>query len=171
MSLALDSKRFGGQFQKKPYGGRNSFSENGAPVSDLRSILAKKQNANITDLRMKLKPKALYTSKLSSRTQQPPLQGAKEAESRGAGPGGRKPLKLTTTFKNSMSSAVSGSGSSKSSRNGSSHSTPIGHRSSRSSGHKLPSYEEAKKISVTVPGLSRPVSEVRGVTGHCLVFP
>lgn len=171
--MSLDSKRFGGQFQKKPFGGggggRNSFSENGAPVSDLRSVLAKKQTANITDLRMKLKPKALYTSKLSSRAQQPP-QGIKDVESRGAGPGGRKPLKLTTTFKNSMSSAVSGSrsSSSKSSRNGTSHSTPMGHRSSRSSSHKLPSYEEAKKISVTVPGLSRPVSEVRRYCGRAL---
>lgn len=151
------SKTFVGA--RKPFvgagGPRKSYSENGKPIGDLRSILAKKQSASVTDLRAKLKPKALYTSQLASRAQAP-QQGANGADHRVQG---RKPLKLTATFKNSVSSAVSGS-SKQSPREGGSRSAPVSHKS-RSSSHKLPSYEEAKKISVTVPGLSRPVSEVR----------
>ena len=139
------------------WGPRKSLSENGKPVGDLRSVLAKKQSANITDLRTKLKPKALYTSNLASRSQTSLKQGANGTDTRGQA---RKPLKLTPTFKYSVSSAVSRSGGSKPSRERESQSTPTSHRS-RSSSHKLPSYEEAKKISVTVPGLSRPTSEVR----------
>lgn len=152
---------------KKPFGvfggPRKSVSENGKPVGDLRSILAKKQSATITDLRSKLKPKALYTSKLASRSQQT-MQHQQQQQQQGAGNGrtpprgpGRKPLKLTATFKNSVSSAVSGSG--KPSSREHTRSAPVSHRSRSAS--KLPSYDEAKKISVTVPGLSRPVSEVR----------
>jgi hypothetical protein len=164
------SKGFVGQ-QRKPFGGagvprRKSIGENGKPVNDLRTILAKKQSVNITDLRAKLKPKALYTSKLSSRAQQQQQhqqQRQHQAAENGRGPrgpgAGRQPLKLTATFKNSVSSAVSGSSSKPSSRERT-RSAPVSHRS-RSTSSKLPSYEEAKKISVTVPGLSRPLSEVR----------
>lgn len=152
------SKKFVGQ--RKPFGDvRRSASENGKPVGDLRSILAKKQAANITDLRTKLKPKALYTSKLASRSQ--PAMKQPAADVRGQGGQGRKPLKLTATFKSSVSSAVSGSSKPASREHERTRSVPASHRSSRSTSHKLPSYEEAKKISVTVPGLSRPVSEVR----------
>ncbi len=164
VDMSLDSfgnKSFG---FKRPQGGgrpfRKSFSEDGKPVSDLRAVLAKKQASNISDLREKLKPKALYTSKLASRNpQSPPATNGTSSKS----PAGRKQLKLTPSFKNSVSSAVSGSSSAPSksprgSSRSSSSSTP--HRS-RSSSYKLPSYEEAKKISVTVPGLSRPVTEVR----------
>lgn len=161
---------------RKPFGGfggpRKSVSENGKPVGDLRSILAKKQSATVTDLRSKLKPKALYTSKLASRSQQTTQhqqQGADNGRGPPRGPE-RKPLKLTTTFKNSVSSAVSGS--SKPSPHERTRSAPVSHRSRPAS--KLPSYDEAKKISVTVPGLSRPVSEVRvkcrwGEVGLCSV--
>ncbi len=133
--------------------------------SDLRSILAKKQLANITDLRAKLKPKALYTKKLASRSQS--ASNAPEAANGNAGSTGqgRKQLKLTSTFKSSVSSAVAGSSSrvSKSSsrvpQSRRSDPGPISHKHKSSS--KLPSYEEAKKISVTVPGVSRPATEVR----------
>lgn len=156
--MSTDAKRFEGA--RKPYGGgwgpRKSVSQDGKPVGDLRSVLAKKQTASITDLRTKLKPKALYTSNLASRSQSSMnYQGVNGTDMRGPG---RKPLKLTAPFKNSVSSAVSGS-SSKSSHERS-RSAPMSQTRSRSS--KLPSYEEAKKISVTVPGLSRPMSEVRG---------
>ena len=149
--------------------------ENGAGVTDLRSVLAKKQSTtNVTDLRAKLKPKALYTSKLASRAKQqmPPQQQQQLAHSNGKDPS-RKPLKLTPSFKSSISSAVSGSsGSSSKSPRGSHSSGSEHHRRSRSSSsYKLPSYEEAKKISVTVPGLSRPVSEVRnGCYSVCMSF-
>lgn len=150
---------------KRPQGDARSFkkswSEGGKPVSDLRSVLAKKQVANISDLREKLKPKALYTSKLASRNPQSSPGAANGVSSKS--PAGRKQLKLTPSFKNSVSSAVSGSSSAppKSSSRGTSRSSSSSHRS-KSSSYKLPSYEEAKKISVTVPGLSRPVTEVRG---------
>ena len=140
-----------------------SIQNGGAkPVSDLRSVLAKKQQANITDLRTKLKPKALYTKKFASKSQQPiQLQGT---NNRHQGQG-RKQLKLTPSFKSSISSAITASSgsSSRSSRGSGSRRSdpgPITHQRSKSSS-KLPSYEEAKKISVTVPGLSRPLSEVR----------
>lgn len=167
-SNGFANRSFGGQGRAGGGGFRSSVSENGVPVSDLRVMLAKKQAANITDLRTKLKPKALYTSKLSSRSQ-PPMQGQGPGPV-GASDGkgmGRKPLKLTASFKNSVSSAVSGSARppSKSSPRGS-HSGSSSHTRSRSSSasYKLPSYEEAKKISVTVPGLNRPQSEVREYT-------
>ena len=153
---SFTNKKFG---FKRPRGGgpvKKSWSENGRPVSDLRSVLAKKQAANFSDLRQKLKPKALYTSKLASRNpQSPPATNGTSAKS----PAGRKPLKLTPSFKNSVSSAVSGSSSAPPKARGSSRVSAASHR--RSSSYKLPSYEEAKKISVTVPGLSRPVAEVR----------
>lgn len=150
--------------QRPTFATKAAVSENGKPVSDLRSVLAKKHGSAITDLRTKLKPKALYTSKLASRSQQAISQQHQQHQhgaenGRGPrGPAGRKPLKLTTTFKNSVSSAVSGSSKHPSSRERT-RSAPVNHRSRSTS--KLPSYEEAKKISVTVPGLSRPVSEVR----------
>ena len=179
------SKGFVSQQQRPPFGFRKAISENGKPVGDLRSVLAKKQGASITDLRARLKPKALYTSKLASRAQQTipqqhhhqqhqQQQQQQHAAENGrgptrGGPGGRKPLKLTTTFRNSVSSAVSGSSKPPSSRERT-RSAPVNHRSH--SAPKLPSYEEAKKISVTVPGLSRPASEVRvnccwGEVGLC----
>lgn len=178
MSLDDISKRkFVGQ--KKFYGGSSSggsaYNDGGGYTggatnkftqekpSDLRSVLTKKQSGNITDLRDKLKPKALYTSKLPSKSH-PPIPQVVGVNGSGDSQG-RKRLKLTTSFKNSVSSAVAASGSSeghKSSRSRSRKSDPGLSNHHRSSSGRLPSYEEAKKISVTVPGLSRPVSEVRG---------
>lgn len=164
IDMSLDAIAKGKNFSgpKRTFGGggglRKSLSENGKPVSDLRTVLAKKQAASITDLRTKLKPKALYTSKLSSRSQQALQAASNSTNGKGSG---QKRLKLTASFKNSVSSAIAGSsGSSKSSR-GPRSGGPVAHRP-RSSSNRLPSYEEAKKISVTVPGLSKPVSEVRG---------
>lgn len=142
------------------YGPKNTFYQE--KPSDLRSVLAKKQPSNVTDLRSKLKRKALYTRNLASKSQ-PPVQlgtvinGNSDAN-------GRKKLQVTASFKNSVSSAVAGSGSSEGHKSTRPHSRksdmgPLNRH--RTSSNRLPSYEEAKKISVTVPGLSRPVSEVR----------
>ena len=134
--------------------------------SDLRSLLTKKQSSNITDLRTKLKPKALYTSNLTLKSRQAilPVNAINDSNSQGRDNSqGRKKLNLTSSFKNSISSAVVTSTpreEHKSTRSQSQKSDPpVSHH--RSSSHRLPSYEEAKKISVTVPGTSRPVSEVR----------
>lgn len=172
MSFDSKAKKFGAP--RKALGGipRRQSSENGVGTADLRSVLAKKQAANITDLRAKLKPKALYTSKLASRSQQPPpqLQGGASSTNGGRAPGSRKPLKLTASFKNSVSSAVTSPPRSTRPSRSSRSAGPVSHSRSRPSSHKLPSYEEAKKISVTVPGLSRPVTEVRQATLHTVLF-
>lgn len=164
----VKKKKFG-DFKKATGGGgrqipkasvQNGVGPKSKSVGDLRTVLAKKQMANVTDLRAKLKPKALYTKKLASRAaeQHPPQQPSTGSDRRKDSKGqGRKPLKLTSSFKNSISTAVSES-TSKTSRSSRSSSY---HQRSKSSSSKLPSYEEAKKISVTVPGLSRPASEVR----------
>ena len=182
MSLDTNTRR---RFvdQKKLYGGSfsgdSSYSGGGAygrggdfgggaenmffheKPSDLRSVLARKQITNITDLRAKIKPKALYTNKLASKIQppDPPV-----ASMNGSDVQERKKLRLTTTFKNSVSSAMAGSTSSEGHKSSRIHSRkselglPNHHRLSS---NRLPSHDEAKKISVTVPGLSRPISEVR----------
>ena len=161
----------GGAAQKFKPSIQNGGTGSAKSVSDLRSVLAKKQLASISDLRAKLKPKALYTKKLTSRVQQQQKQATKGNQK-------QKRLSLTPNFKNSISSAVGSNPGGmnesfkKPSRGSRSRRSdpgpgpgPISHRT-KSSSSKLPSYEEAKKISVTVPGLSRPVSEVRGVVLH-----
>lgn len=167
IDMSLDDisrMKFAGQrkFSRSTGGAVNKFKSSQDKPTDLRSVLAKKQTANITDLRAKLKPKALYTSKHSSKSQSSiPAATTINGSSDGQG---RKKLKLTTSFKNSVSSAVSGpkiSEDQKLSRSRSRRSDLSSGSQRRTSSSNLPSYEEAKKISVTVPGLSKPISEVR----------
>ena len=168
IDMSLDDiarqQKFSGQgrFNRSSSGAVGKFSLQDRP-GDLRSVLAKKQIASVSDLRSKLKPKALYTGKHISKPSVPyPVSAAASVNGDREG---RKKLKLTSSFKNSVSSAVAGSGTSeeKSSRSRTQRSEPRSNSGTqrRSSASKIPSYEEAKKISVTVPGLSKPVSEVR----------
>ncbi len=166
IDLSLDDiaqqTRFPNQrkFNRGVGGAASKFRTSFEKPSDLRSVLAKKQTANISDLRSKLKPKALYTNKRAK----PPPPAIAAAASINGGTEERKKLKLTTTFKNSIS-AVAGPGASEEktshSRSRKTESAPVSQRRPSSSTSRLPSYEEAKKISVTVPGSSKPMSEVR----------
>jgi len=175
IDMSLDDiarqQRFSGQgrFNRSASGAVGKFSSQDR-TGDLRSVLAKKQIANVSDLRSKLKPKALYTGKRTmSKPSVPypavPYPTAPMSVNGSSDREGRKKLKLTSSFKNSVSSAVAGSNASeeKSSRQRSQRNEPSTSSGTqrRSSIPKIPSYEEAKKISVTVPGLSKPVSEVR----------
>ena len=128
----------------------------GAKVADLRDVLAKKQKSTVGDLRSKIKPKALYTSKYSSKSQPSTPQGPSSVTSpsftrrpvhqpkRSQGISPMKPIRVDEPSSPVRSSRRSDPG-------------PISHKQ-RSVPSKLPSYDEAKKITVTVPGTRHPPS-------------
>lgn len=107
-------------------------------TGDLRAKLGGKKKADIVDLRAKLKPKALSTKQLKSK-----LTSAQNSQ---------RPQKIKSEqfTLQSQPSRKSDPG-------------PVAAAAShkrRKSPVRLPTYEEAKKISVTVPGLNKPVSQV-----------
>ncbi len=133
----------GKPFQGKPkFTGGKPQAQSGiqTKTADLRKVISNKQKSSITDLRTKIKPKALYTSKFvekhTSKSNPSTPKGVQgrigkarpkyssedipETRSRRSDPG---PLLSRGTF-------------------------------------KLPSYEDAKKITVTVPGSVRPTTSV-----------
>ena len=152
--VTLGKKKGGG----KPFQGKPKFTGGGGPgfqtqtgaqtkVGDLRKVIADKQKANISDLRVKLKPKALYTSKYASKQaskSNPTTPKASES----------RPLKARPKYPDTPSSKP---------RPRRSDPGPLSQN--RQSSPKLPSYEDAKKITVTVPGTLRPTTsaEVRSL--------
>ena len=150
--VTLGKKKGGGKpFQGKPKftGGSGFQTQSGAQtkVGDLRKVIADKQKANISDLRVKLKPKALYTSKYASKQaskSNPTTPKASES----------RPLKARPKYPDTPTSKT---------RPRRSDPGPLSQN--RQSSPKLPSYEEAKKITVTVPGTLRPTTsaEVRSL--------
>ena len=153
------NKGSGKQLQQKPYlGNRQSAGgnvQNGSSTStkgaDLRKLIAKKQKSNISDLRTKLKPKALYTSKYASK--QGSLSQPNTPQS--AGFESRNFNKTLPRFKEETTPTSKP-------RSRRSDPGPLSSRKARGS-PKLPTYEDAKKITVTVPGTTRSTSasEVR----------
>ena len=169
-----------GKFSRGPQGGaqktgkfQQSQNQNskgpsgagGAKFVDLRNVLAKKQKSTISDLRSKLKPKALYTSKHSKSQPTTPLSSSSANKSpsfapkrlgqstRGHPITPMKPIRVDEPSPSpppppppppSRPSRRSDPG-------------PISHKQ-RSTPSKLPSYDEAKKITVTVPGMRHPPS-------------
>lgn len=144
--------------QKQHLGNRQNAGgnvQNGGSAStktaDLRKLIAQKQKANITDLRTKLKPKALYTSKYASKQgsiSQPATPKSAGFETRNFNKIPRQHYKEETTPNVKPRSRRSDPG-------------PLSSRKPRDS-PKLPTYEDAKKITVTVPGTrSTSASEVR----------
>lgn len=134
----------------------------GAKLVDLRNVLAIKQKSTIGDLRTKLKPKALYTSKHSKSQPSTPFSTAKSPSSvpRRSGQSTRghpitpmKPIRVEDSP--SPSPPPPPPPSSRPSRR--SDPGPISHKQ-RGAPLKLPSYDEAKKITVTVPGMRHPPS-------------
>lgn len=110
-------------------------------VGDLRDVLAKKQKTNVTDLRSKLAPKG------SSVRSSDAVDGrGRSALSRGVSL--RSPIGGRSRMQE-----VDGARSSRRSDPGPIRSSAYRHKDPPV---QLPSYAEAKKITVTVPGLSRP---------------
>lgn len=144
--VTLNKKKTGGKpFQAKPKftnTGAGLQTQNGAQAktADLRKVIANKQKANITDLRTKLKPKALYTAKFASK------QGSK------SNPSTPKSTHPRPKFNNEFTADTQ--------RSRSRRSDPGPLSRARQSSPKLPSYEDAKKITVTVPGNLRTTSNV-----------
>lgn len=163
-----------GKFSRGPQGGvqktgkfqnKGPSGAGGAKPVDLRSVLAIKQKSTIGDLRSKLKPKALYTSKHSKSQPSTPLSTAAKSPSsapRRSGQSTRghpiipmKPIRVDEPSSPSPPPPLHPPPSSRSSRR--SDPGPISHKQ-RSMPSKLPSYDEAKKITVTVPGMRHPPS-------------
>lgn len=117
------------------------------PGGDLRDILASKQKKQVVDLRAKIKPKSLSVGR--GRGRGPLSRGGGRGPPQGIMPKrdrSRSPIRKSyPPFQFSPPSSGP--------------QTP-GSRRRRESPVRLPSSAETKKITVTVPGLNRPVSEV-----------
>ena len=124
-------------------------SEQQKGVSDLRDVLATKNKTLVVDLRAKISPKVspMKPSKKGSRGREHP-----------ANTRSRSPLTISADVFHSPKFKSPGGGSSRSK-------DAIfnkGYREmERSSSRRLPTTAEAKKITVTVQGLSKTTSEVR----------
>ena len=128
-------------------------------VSDLRDLLASKNKSTVMDLRAKLPPKPE-----SSQTEKPNTRNNPGLKTK------NKPLYISsTTFSRSASTTrsrpqASSSGTSSRSKE------PFSSRNFREaerrpqSSSRLPTTAEAKKITVTVQGLSKTTSQVRRLT-------
>ena len=147
-----------GKFQQSPnQGGKGVGAGGGAKVGDLRDVLAQKQKSSVGDLRSKLKPKALYTNKFTSKSQPSTPQASSSItpsssasrqstnlSKRSQGISPMKPIRVDEPSSPIRASRRSDPG-------------PMSHKQ-RSALAKLPSYDEAKKITVTVPGMRHPPS-------------
>lgn len=155
-----NSKGGGKPFQgkPKPTGAKPLVTKQQTKAVDLRKIISGKQKAGITDLRSKLKPKALYTSKFASKqlsksNPTTPKVTPKVAKSRPIKPRLKydaedAPSPLTTRSRKSDPGPL---------------------LSRRQISPKLPSYEEAKKITVTVPGSLQPTTTSSTEVSACVV--
>ena len=119
-------------------------TKNVQKVSDLRDVLATKTKTTVADLRAKL-------------PQKPPVKNEKKKIPAPPAPRSRSPLRISSDMFRSSTRPRGG---------GSSHSKEaIFSKSSREAertlSRRLPTTAEAKKITVTVQGLSKTTSEVR----------
>ena len=125
------------------------------PGGDLRDILASKQKQQVVDLRAKIKPKGFR-----GRGRGRPLPGPQGRIVPGSPPKrprSRSPIRKPYANNSPFSSPPAPP-------------PPPVIRRRKESPVRLPSSAETKKITVTVPGLNRPVSEVRGAVRSCLVL-
>ena len=129
---------------------------NGIASSDLRDKIATKVKANMIDLREKLPPKPLPATKTKSfpkKTLQPPPPLPPPFPRNARAPPGNRvpahyaPVRSTTAAAHGQPYILP-------------QTRPIP-RSPSPPKYRLPSEAEAKKITVTVPGLSKTTSEVR----------
>ena len=115
------------------------------PRGDLRDILASKQKQQVVDLRAKIKPKGFR----GRGRPLPGLQGRMVPGSPPKRPRSRSPIRKPYANNSPFSSPPAPPP------------PPPVMRRRKESPVRLPSSAETKKITVTVPGLNRPVSEVR----------
>ena len=136
-----------GVFQRIGQQQQHQQQDQKASISDLRDVLAKKQKTTVTDLRAKLKPKAapIPKGKASPPFHRQSQSGGPLARTRPQPRPPRSPPFMVPASKR---------------RSDPSPSKPIAQRY-RDPPINLPSYSETKKITITVPGLNRPISEVR----------
>ena len=136
--------------------GASAKAAGGGKFADLRDVLAKKQKTNVGDLRSKLKPKALYTSKNTKSQPISPQSSSPSAKSPSFAPKRSTqssrahfitPMKPISVDDSSPSPPAPRFG--RPSRR--SDPVPVSQRQ-----RSMPSYDEAKKITVTVPGLRSP---------------
>ena len=126
--------------------GRGGGAGTGRGGKDLRDVLATKQKMQVVDLRAKIKPKVspVTEGRGRGRPHPPPQQR-----------GGRMSAQFGTPKRARSRSPI---------KKPHPPSPPPAHftnsRRRRESPTRLPSSAETKKITVTVPGLNRPVSEV-----------
>ena len=122
-----------------------NFNKPASPVTpqtgDLRDLLAKKQKTTVTDLRSKLQPKA------------PAIKSPTLPSGRGTSASYRGTARSTIAPRGRPQEV----GVTKSRRSDPGPIRSPGYRH-RAPPAQVPSYAEAKKITVTVPGLSQPVS-------------
>lgn len=148
------TQRGGGRGGKglKTSGAHTNAAANGVPrkVSDLRDVIVKKTKAHVTDLRLKLhtKPPAPPPrTKGTPQRQQQPSRGRNSGKDPRAYPPQPPPPQRHQGGRRSPSPLQY---------------QPKPHSSPGHSGRLLlPTLAEAKKITVTVPGLSKTTSEVR----------
>ncbi len=125
----------------KPIGGKPQTSSQQTKNIDLRKVISSKQKAGITDLRTKLKPKALYTSKFANKQMSKSNPTTPKATGK---PWPAKSPRFKYETEEIPHSRKSDPGPLLSGR--------------RPNSPKLPTYEEAKKITVTVPGSLQPTT-------------
>ncbi len=136
-----NNKGAGKPFKGKPAGVKKLQGVK-QQTTDLRKVISGKQKGGITDLRAKLKPKALYTSKFVTKHTSKSNPTTPTITPKGI---------KTRTMKSRLKSEDIPKLRSRKSDPG-----PL--LSRRPVSPKLPSYEEAKKITVTVPGSLQPTT-------------
>ena len=131
---------------------------NGIASSDLRDKIATKVKANMIDLREKLPPKALPPTKTKpfpKKLLQPPLPPPPFPRNARAPPGNRVPSHYAPVQPTTAAAAAHGQPYILP------QTRPIPRSPPSPPKYYLPSEAEARKITVTVPGLSKTTSEVR----------
>lgn len=138
-------------------GGKGVGVGGGAKIGDLRDVLANRQKGSVGDLRSKLKPKALYTNKFASKSQ-PSTPQASLSTTPSSSSASRRPSNLPKRSQGiSPMKPIRVDEPSSPIQSRRSDPGPISHKQ-RNASSKLPSYDEAKKITVTVPGMRHPPS-------------
>lgn len=150
-------------------------------VSDLRDILAQKQKSTITDLRTKIAPKETQQQpargKMAQTRTKPPPASARQAKAKtaqgkgsqfkpGQGNGGvraktgpNKPIMSSTPSVGRSRARATSSSSLEEDAYVQNGEHANGKSARNSSPSHRPSYEDTKKITVTISGLNKPLSE------------
>ena len=133
-------------------GARGGGVSTGKSGKDLRDVLATKQKMHVVDLRAKIKPKMSTATVGRGRGRpHPPQRGGRIPAPFAAPPRARSRSPIRKPYPSPPPSHYQNS------------------RRQRESPVRLPTSAETKKITVTVPGLNRPVSEVSELVSWLLL--